>query len=108
MLYPIHTFTQLLFKFILYTFFFSADTTKTKRKEHYVMSNSKDTSSKKQGKSSVTDNNVSNKNVTHTDHRSKTASNGASSYAFDNPSGEGPDPRITSNKAPSSGNIRGV
>jgi hypothetical protein len=50
------------------------------------MSNSKDTSSKKQGKSSVTDNNISNKNVTHTDHRSKTESN----------------------KAPSSGNIRGV
>lgn len=50
------------------------------------MSNSKDTSSKKQGKSSVTENNISNKNVTHTDHRSKTESN----------------------KAPSSGNIRGI
>lgn len=39
------------------------------------MSNSKDTSSKKQGKSNVSDNNFSNKNVTHTDHRSKTESN---------------------------------
>lgn len=39
------------------------------------MSNSKDTSSKKQGKSSVTDNVITNKNVTHTDHRSKTESN---------------------------------
>lgn len=50
------------------------------------MSNSKETSSKKQGKSSITDNNISNKNVTHTDHRSKTESN----------------------KAPSTGNTRGV
>jgi hypothetical protein len=48
--------------------------------------NSKDTSSKKQGKSSVSDHNISDKNVTHTDHQSKTASN----------------------KRPSSGNIRGV
>lgn len=48
--------------------------------------NSKDTSSKKQGKSSVSDNSISDKNVTHTDHRSKTESN----------------------KRPSSGNIRGV
>lgn len=68
------------------TFFISEDTTITVRKEHYIMSNSKDTSSKKQGKSSSSDNNISNKSVTHTDHRSKT----------------------TSNKAPSSGNIRGV
>lgn len=50
------------------------------------MSNSQDTSSKKQGKSSVSDNNMSNKNVTHTDKLSKKASN----------------------KAPSAGNIRGI
>ncbi|MDF2941626.1 MAG: hypothetical protein K0S01_484 [Herbinix sp.] len=48
--------------------------------------NTENVSSKKQGKSSATDNNVSNKSVTHTDHRSKTASN----------------------KSPSSGNIRGI
>ena len=59
--------------------------------------NSKDTSSKKQGKSNVIDDKMSNKNVTHTDHRSKGASNGASSYPFDCPPGEGPKPRITSN-----------
>lgn len=51
---------------------------------------SKNTSSKKQGKSSVENNSVSNKNVTHTDHRSKTKS------------------VTTENKRPSSGNIRGV
>lgn len=43
------------------------------------MSTSKDTSSKKQGKSSVTENSISDKNVTHTDHRSKTESNNTSS-----------------------------
>ena len=37
--------------------------------------NSKDISSKKQGKSSATENNISDKNVTHSDHRSKTESN---------------------------------
>jgi hypothetical protein len=37
--------------------------------------NSKDISSKKQGKSSTAENNISDKNVTHTDHRSKTKSN---------------------------------
>jgi hypothetical protein len=42
------------------------------------MSKSKDISSKKQGKSSVSDN-ISDKNVTHTDPGSKTASNKASS-----------------------------
>jgi hypothetical protein len=57
--------------------------------------NSKDISSKKQG--SATDNNVSNKNVTHTDHRSKTASNGDYIDPFYTPPGEGPKPRITSN-----------
>lgn len=57
--------------------------------------NTKNTSSKKHD--NVTDSNVSNKNVTHTDHRSKTASNSSSSYAFDSPPGEGPKPRITSN-----------
>lgn len=41
--------------------------------------NAKNTSSKKQGKSIVSDNNFSNKNVTHTDHRSKTKSNEAPS-----------------------------
>lgn len=50
------------------------------------MNNSKNTSSKKQGKSSVSENGISNKNVTHTDHDSKKESN----------------------KAPSAGNIRGV
>ncbi len=58
---------------------------------------SKDSSSKKQGKSSVEDNRISNKNVTHTDHRSKTASNSASDDPFYTPPGEGPKPRITSN-----------
>lgn len=43
--------------------------------------NSKDTSSKKQGKSSVTNNNISDKNVTHTDHRSKTKSNSLTNSA---------------------------
>jgi hypothetical protein len=47
--------------------------------------NSKNTSSKKRGKSSASDNNIINKSVTHTDHRFKT----------------------TSNKSPSSGNVRG-
>ena len=50
------------------------------------MSSSKNTSSKNQGKSSASDNNINNKSVTHTDHRSKTESN----------------------KAPSAGNIGGV
>lgn len=56
-------------------------------KEHNIMSNSKDTSSKKQGKSSVSENNMSNKNVTHTQNLP---------------------PKTTSNKAPSSGNIKGI
>ena len=59
--------------------------------------NSKDVSSKKQGKSSVEGNNLSDKNVTHTDHRSKTASNSAANDPFYTPPGEGPKPRITSN-----------
>ena len=58
---------------------------------------SKDTSSKEQGKSRVEDNRISDKNVTHTDHRSKTASNSASDDPFYSPPGEGPKPRITSN-----------
>ncbi len=45
------------------------------------MSNSKNLSSKKQGKSSVSDNNMSNKNVTHTDHNSKTKSNNTPSVS---------------------------
>jgi len=44
-----------------------------------IIMNAKNTSSKKQGKSIVSDNNFSNKNVTHTDHRSKTKSNEAPS-----------------------------
>ncbi len=59
--------------------------------------NSKNTSSKKQGTSSVTDNNISDKNVTHTDHRSKTESNSSSNNPFNSPPGDGPKPRITSN-----------
>jgi hypothetical protein len=42
-------------------------------------------------------NKISNKNVTHMDHRSKTASNSASNDPFYTPPGEGPKPRITSN-----------
>ncbi|MGL6216984.1 MAG: hypothetical protein ACRC36_03055 [Lacrimispora sphenoides] len=57
--------------------------------------NSKDISSNKQD--SATDNNASNKNVTHTDHRSKTASNSDYIDPFYTPPGEGPKPRITSN-----------
>ena len=57
--------------------------------------NNKDTASKSQG--STADNNISNKNVTHTDHRSKTASNSAYNDPFHTPPGEGPNPRITSN-----------
>jgi hypothetical protein len=56
--------------------------------------NNKDTSSNKQN--STTDNNASNKNVTHTDHRSKTASNSDYIDPFYTPPGEGPKPRITS------------
>ncbi len=63
--------------------------------------NSKDTSSKKQGKSSVTNNNISDKNVTHTDHRSKTKSNSLTNSDSEK-SG------ATESKRPSSGNIRGV
>ncbi len=58
--------------------------------------NSKDTSSKKQGKSSVSEN-ISDKNVTHTDHRSKTKSNSLTNNT-----------ESAGNKRPSSGNIRGV
>ena len=50
------------------------------------MSSSKDTSSKKQGKSSASDN-ISNKNVTHTQNTP---------------------PKTASNKAPSAGNIREI
>ena len=58
--------------------------------------NSKDVSSKTSNRS-VEDNNISDKNVTHTDHRSKTASNSAANDPFYTPPGEGPKPRITSN-----------
>ncbi|WP_156882378.1 hypothetical protein [Lacrimispora indolis] len=57
--------------------------------------NNKDISSNKQG--SATDNNASNKNVTLTDHRSKTALNSDYIDPFYTPPGEGPKPRITSN-----------
>lgn len=57
--------------------------------------NNKDISSNKQG--STTDNNVSNKNVPPTDHRSKTAVNSDYIDPFYTPPGEGPKPRITSN-----------
>ncbi len=51
------------------------------------MSNSKDVSSKKQGKSS--------------------ASNGVSNYRY-SPKVETPNPKASQNKSPSSGNIRGI
>ncbi len=74
--------------------------------------NSKDTSSKKQGKSSATDNNISDKNVTHTDHRSKTKSNSLANSATDDykytPGADRPKSGATESKRPSSGNIRGV
>ncbi len=57
--------------------------------------NSKDISSNKQGSS--TDNNVSNKNVTHTDPHSKTVPYSDYIDPFYTPPGEGPKPRITSN-----------
>ncbi len=57
--------------------------------------NNKDISSKKQG--SAAGGNITDKNVTHTDHRSKTASNSAYNDPFYTPPGEGPKPRITSN-----------
>ncbi len=57
--------------------------------------NSKDISSSKQG--SAADNNVSNKNVTHTDHPSKTIPTSDYIDPFYTPPGEGPKPRITSN-----------
>jgi hypothetical protein len=57
--------------------------------------NSKDISSNKQG--SAADNNASNKNDTHTDHRSKTATNSDYIDPFYTTPGEGPKPRITSN-----------
>jgi hypothetical protein len=66
-----------------------------KAKGAFIM-NSKDVSSKI-GSSSVENNKLSNKNVTHTDHRSKTASNSVSNDPFYTPPGEGPKPRITSN-----------
>jgi hypothetical protein len=73
--------------------------------------NSKDTSSKKQGKSSVENSNISNKNVTHTDHRSKTKSNnGANDTTDDYKYTPGAD-RLKSGalkKETIIGNIRGV
>lgn len=77
------------------------------------MSNSKDTSSKQQGKSSISDNNVSNKNVTHTQNLpSKTKSNSASNSVSDEykyiPGDDRAKSITTENKRPSSGNIKGV
>ncbi len=57
--------------------------------------NSKDISSNKQD--SATDNNVSTKNVTQTDHRPKTASYSDYIDPFYTLPGEGHKPRITSN-----------
>ncbi|MFT4106223.1 MAG: hypothetical protein QM657_10725 [Lacrimispora sp.] len=57
--------------------------------------NSKDISSNKQG--GTTDNNVSNKNVTHADNRSKTPPDSDYINPFFTPPGEGPKPKITSN-----------
>lgn len=57
--------------------------------------NSKDISSNKQGHDA--DNNVSNKNIAHTDHRSKATPNSDYIDPFYTPPGEGPKPRITSN-----------
>lgn len=57
--------------------------------------NSKDISSNKQ--CSATDNNVNNKNITNTDHRSKAIPDSDYIDPFYTPPGEGPKPRITSN-----------
>lgn len=73
---------------------------------------SKDTSSKKQGKSSVDNSNISDKNVTHTDHRSRTKSNSLTNRTTDDykytPGADRLKSGVTENKRPSSGNIRGV
>jgi hypothetical protein len=67
------SYTSFLNKFYIYT------KTNEKRKEHHFMNSSKDTSSKQQGKSSTVDNNLSDKNVTHTQNLPpKTKSNSAS------------------------------
>lgn len=61
-----------------------ANTTIKQERSELTMSNSKDTSSKKQGKSSVSDD-----------------------YKY-SPRVENPNPKSTTDKRPSSGNIRGV
>jgi hypothetical protein len=69
---------------------------------------SKDTSS---NTSSVSDNNMSDKNVTHTDHRSKTKSNSLSNSVTDDYKyipGADRTKSSTENKRPSSGNIKGM
>lgn len=75
------------------------------------MSNSKNTSSNQQGKSSTSDN-FKNKSVTHTDHRSKTKSNSITNSTTDDykyiPGADRPTSDASENKRPSSGNIRGV
>lgn len=76
------------------------------------MDNCNDTSSKEQGKSSVTDNNISNKNVTHTQNLPpKTKSNHVSNSVTDDYKyipGADRAKSSAENKRPSSGNIRGV
>jgi hypothetical protein len=56
--------------------------------------------------------NISDKNVTHTDHRSKTKSNSLSNSATNDykniPGADRPQSEAAENKRPSSGNIRGV
>lgn len=52
--------------------------------------------------------NISNKNVTHTDHRSKTKSNSVTDDNKYTPGSERPESNTSSNKRPSSGNIKGV
>ena len=56
--------------------------------------------------------NISDKNVTHTDHRSKTKSNSLTSSATNDykyiPGADRPQSEATDNKRPSSGNIKGV
>jgi hypothetical protein len=56
--------------------------------------------------------NISNKSVTHTDHRSKTKSNSLSNNATNDykyiPGADRPQSEASENKRPSSGNIKGV
>lgn len=74
--------------------------------------NSENTSSKKQGKSSVSDNNISDKNVTHTQNlppktKSNSVSNSVTDYRY-SPKVETPNPKATTDKASSSNSTIGV